>query len=452
MADCTVDDATVTFEQMAEYLAAGCKPKTDFRVGAEHEKFVFRVKDRSPVPYDGPDGIRALLTGLMRFGWQGVYEGEALIALQRGLASVSLEPAGQLELSGAPLETVHSICGETRQHLAEVKTVADELGLGFLGLGFTPTWTRDEQFVMPKARYDIMRAYMPKVGTLGLDMMMRTCTVQANLDFSSEADMVSKFRVSLALQPVATALFANSPFVEGKPSGLLSSRANTWTDTDNARTGMLDFVFGEGFGFADYAAWAADVPMYFVKRGGRYIDVAGRSFRQFMAGALPELPGEKPTIKDWADHLSTLFPDVRLKQYLEMRGADNGPANRICALPALWMGVFYDDAALAAAWDICKHWTAEDRHKLRSDVIVHGLQCQVAGRSVQEVARDMVAIARSGLKNRHRVNGGMVDETGYLSEIEEIAESGITPAERLLDLYIGPWRRDVGKVYSDFAY
>jgi glutamate--cysteine ligase len=452
MADCGVKAPPITLEEMAAYLASGSKPKADFRVGAEHEKFVFHLKDRSPVAYEGPDGIHALLTGLMRFGWTGVYEGETLIALERDKASVSLEPAGQFELSGAPLETVHGICSETRTHLEEVKAVADDLGLGFLGLGYTPTWRREDQFVMPKGRYVIMRNYMPKVGSLGLDMMHRTCTVQANLDFSSEADMAKKFRVSLALQPIATALFANSPFKEGRPTGLLTTRANVWTDTDKARTGMLDFVFGEGFGFGDYVQYALDTPMYFVKRDGRYIDVAGRSFRQFMAGELPELPGEKPTEKDWADHLSTLFPEVRLKTYLEMRGADNGPANRICALPALWMGIFYDDAALEAAWDLCKDWTSEDRNGLRNDVIARGLKAKVAGRTAQDVAKDMVAIARSGLKARNRLNGAMVDETGYLAELEEIAASGITPAERLLELYHGPWAGDVTRVYEDFAY
>jgi len=452
MAECVVDAPPLTLEHMTEHLARGAKPAADFRVGAEHEKFVFRHKGLGPVPYEGPDGIHALLTGLMQFGWTGVYEGETLIALERNKASISLEPAGQFELSGAPLETVHGICAETRTHLDESKQVADALGIGFLGLGFTPVLRREDAPVMPKGRYGIMRAYMPKVGQLGLDMMLRTCTVQANLDFSSEADMARKFRVGLALQPIATALFANSPFVDGRPSGLLSSRANVWTDTDPDRTGMLDFVFAKDFTFGDYATYALDVPMYFVKRGGRYIDVAGRSFRQFMAGELAELPGERPTLKDWEDHLTTLFPEVRLKQYLEMRGADSGPANRICALPALWMGIYYDDAALEAAWDLCKAWSPADRNGLRRDVIGQGLKATVAGRTAQDVARDMVAIARSGLKARNRLNGGMVDETGYLAELEEIADSGITPAERLLDLYHGPWQGDVTRVFEDFAY
>jgi glutamate--cysteine ligase len=456
MASAAVDDRPLTAEMLAAHLAEGCKPESQFRVGAEHEKFVFRTGSHAPVPYEPPKsekgGIKALLEGLMPFGWQGVYEGETLIALERDKASVSLEPAGQFELSGAPLETIHEICAETRRHLEESKSVADTLGLGFLGLGFTPTWTRADCPVMPKGRYVIMRAYMPKVGGKGLDMMLRTCTVQANLDFSSEADMAEKFRVSLALQPIATALFANSPFVEGKPTGLLSNRANIWTDTDPARTGMLRFVFEDGFGFETYARYALDVPMYFVKRGHRYIDVAGRSFRQFMAGELPELPGEKPTIKDWSDHLTTLFPEVRLKQYLEMRGADSGPTSRLAALPALWTGIFYDKPALAAAWDLCKAWSPEDRDRLRLDAMRTGLKGEVAGRPIREVARDMVAIAKEGLKRRAKISPCGKDETGYLSELEEIADSGLTPADRLLELYEGPWKGDVGRAYEDFAY
>ena len=451
MAAASVDDRPLTVDGLAQHLAEGCKPDGPFLIGAEHEKFVFRTATHAPVPYE-PDGILALLEGLKQFGWQGIYEGETLIALQRGKASVSLEPAGQFELSGAALESIHEICAETRRHLEEIKAVADPLGIGFLGLGFTPTWRREDCPIMPKQRYGIMRAYMPKVGGKGLDMMLRTCTVQANLDFASEADMIKKFRVSLALQPIATALFANSPFVEGKPSGLLSSRANVWTDTDPDRTGMLDFVFQEGFGFETYARYALDVPMYFVKRGERYIDTAGRSFRAFMQGELPELPGERPTMGDWADHLTTIFPEVRLKQYLEMRGADSGPANRICALPALWAGLLYDSVALDAAWSLCKDWTVEQRAQLRLDAARTGLKGDIGLRTVQGVARDMVAIAKSGLRRRAKLNANGVDETGFLTELEEIAYSGITPAERLLDLYNGPWQGDAGRAFDDLAY
>ena len=457
MAETTIDDHPLTLDDLTGWFAAGGKPASEFRVGAEHEKFVFRQGSHAPVAYDGPAGIHALMEGLMKFGWAGTYEhnaggGETLIGLSRGMANVSLEPGGQFELSGAPLATMHDICEETGQHLEEVKTVAEGLGLGFLGLGFTPIWRRDEIPIMPKGRYAIMRSYMPKVGGLGLDMMFRTCTVQANLDFADEADMVAKFRVSLALQPIATALFANSPFTEGKPNGFLTARANVWTDTDADRTGMLKFVFEDGFGFETYARYALDVPMYFVKRDGLYLDVAGRSFRDFMDGRLPELPGERPTMKDWVDHTSTIFPEVRLKQYLEMRGADAGPWTRLCALPALWAGLLYDPASQAAAWDLCKHWTLEDRAGLIRDVPRLALGATVAGRRVRDVAKDMMAIAHQGLRRRNRLSGGMVDETNYLAEVEDIADTGVTAAERLLALYHGEWAGDVSRVFEAFAY
>jgi glutamate--cysteine ligase len=451
MADCFAEERPLTLTDLAEHLAKGCKPKSKFRIGAEHEKFVFRTGSNAPVPYD-PQGIRALLEGLERFGWTGVFEGRNIIALERGGGSVTLEPGGQFELSGAAMEDVHSTCAETKVHLAEAKQVGGELGLGFLAMGFTPTWRRQDVPVMPKGRYDIMRAYMPKVGKLGLDMMLRTCTVQTNLDFSSEADMVAKFRTSLALQPIATALFANSPFVEGKPSGFVSARANVWTDTDPDRTGLLDFVFEDGFGFEAYADYVTGVPMYFVKRGGRYIDLSGRSFRDFMAGRLDELPGQCPSMKDWADHVTTVFPEVRLKQYLEMRGADVGPLSMICALQALWVGVLYDDAALAAAWDLCKGWTSADREKLRGDAARTGLKGTVAGRSIQEVARELVAISAQGLKARAALNGEGHDERIFLQPLFEIADSGLTLADRLLEKYHGPWQGDVSHAFEEQRY
>ncbi|WP_029418256.1 glutamate--cysteine ligase [Brevundimonas bacteroides] len=449
--------APLTFDDLVGALSKGIKPKDQWRVGAEHEKFGFDKSTLRRPTYEGPNGIRAMLEGLQRFGWAPVEEGGHVIALERKnsegfTASISLEPGGQFELSGAPLKDIHDICSETGQHLMEVKQVADLLNLGFLGAGFDPMWRREDVPVMPKGRYDIMRAYMPKVGNLGLDMMLRTCTIQANLDFDSEADMVLKFRTSLALQPIATALFACSPFTEGRPNGFLSARANVWTDTDPDRTGMLGFVFEDGFGFETYVNYALDTPMYFVKRDGRYIDASGQSFRDFMDGRLPALPGEKPNKKDWADHLTTLFPEVRLKQYLEMRGADGGPWSRICALPALWVGIFYDAPSLHTAWDLCKDWDIADHERLRRDVTKLGLRAEVAGRSVRDVAVDMVAIAKQGLKNRARFSGGMVDERGYLAELEDIADSGVTPAERLLDLYHGDWQGDVTRIYRDFAY
>jgi glutamate--cysteine ligase len=438
-------------------MSKGIKPRAEWRIGAEHEKFGFDRSTLRRPTYEGPSGIKAMLDGLTRFGWDKVYEGDNVIALERrngeGMtASISLEPGGQFELSGAPLRDVHDICNETGQHLMEVKQVADQLNLGFLGAGFDPMWAREDVPVMPKGRYGIMRAYMPKKGSLGLDMMLRTCTIQSNLDFESEADMVTKFRTSLALQPIATALFANSPFTEGKPNGFLTARANVWTDTDPDRTGMLDFVFQDGFGFERYADYALDVPMYFAKRGGRYIDLSGRSFRKFMDGELDDMPGELATLKDWNDHLTTLFPEVRLKAYLEMRGADGGPWSRICALQALWAGVLYDAPSQAAAWDLVKDWDIADHERLRRDVTRLGLKAEVGGRTVRDIAVDMVEIAKQGLKNRARFSGGMVDERGYLSELEDIADSGVTPAERLLELYNGEWQGDLTRLYRDFAY
>jgi len=451
------DTAPLSREQLIYAMSKGEKPKDQWRIGAEHEKFGFDKSTLRRPAYEGENGILAMLTGLQRFGWSPVEEAGYVIALERNnsegyAASISLEPGGQFELSGAPLKDIHDICNETGQHLMEVKQVADQLNLGFLGAGFDPLWRREDVPVMPKGRYGIMRAYMPKKGSLGLDMMLRTCTIQANLDFDSEADMIMKFRTSLALQPIATALFACSPFIEGKPTGFLSARANVWTDTDPDRTGMLDFVFADGFGYERYADYALDTPMYFAKRGETYVDLSGQSFRTFMTEGLDALPGERATDKDWADHLTTLFPEVRLKQYLEMRGADGGPWSRICALPALWAGILYDAPSLAAAWDLCKDWDIADHERLRRDVTRLGLKAEVAGRSVRDIAVDLVDIAKQGLKNRARFSGGMVDERGYLSELEDIADSGVTPADRLLELYHGDWQGDVSRIYRDFAY
>ena len=451
------DAAPLSKDQLIQAMSKGEKPRDQWRIGAEHEKFGFDRTSLKRPGYEGANGILAMLQGLQRFGWTPVEEAGYLIALERRnaegfSASISLEPGGQFELSGAPLQTIHDICSETGQHLMEVKQVADQLNLGFLGVGFDPLWRREDIPVMPKGRYNIMRAYMPRKGQLGLDMMLRTSTIQANLDFESEADMVMKFRTSLALQPIATALFANSPFTEGRPNGFLSARANVWTDTDPDRTGMLDFVFQDGFGYERYADYALDTPMYFAKRGETYHDLSGQSFRAFIKGKVDALPGERATIKDWGDHLTTLFPEVRLKQYLEMRGADGGPWSRICALPALWAGILYDAPSLAAAWDLCKDWEIEDHERLRRDVTRLGLKAEVAGRSVRDVAVDMVSIAKQGLKNRARFSGGMVDERGYISELEDIADSGVTSAERLLDLYHGEWKGDLSRLYRDFAY
>ncbi|MEC3909829.1 glutamate--cysteine ligase [Sphingobium sp. CR2-8] len=440
-------------DQLIAAFAKGEKPKDRWRIGTEHEKFVYNRRDHHAPSYEEKGGIHTLLIGLTRYGWNPVFEGENIIALSGVDGTISLEPAGQLELSGAPLENLHQTCAETGRHLEQVKYVGDMLGLGFLGLGMWPDKTRAELPIMPKGRYEIMLRHMPRVGSMGLDMMLRTCTIQTNLDYGSEADMAQKFRVSLALQPLATALFANSPFTEGKPNGFLSYRSHIWSDTDPGRTGMLPFVFEDGFGYERYADYALDVPMYFVYRDGKYIDAAGHSFRDFLDGRLAVLPGEKPTEKDWEDHLSTAFPEVRMKSFLEMRGADGGPWNRICALPALWVGLLYDQGALDAAWDVVKDWTMEERQILRDSVPKLGLDAPIGGgRTLRDIAGQVVDIARSGLAARARLNGAGDNETGYLSFLDDVVASGKTNAERLLERYHGEWQGDLSRVYGEESF
>src|SRR5438128_296512 len=392
-----------TRDDLVAWFAAGITPKSQFRIGTEHEKFPFTIGDHRPIPYDGRRSIRSLLEGMQHLlGWEPIMEEGNIIGLfdVTGGGAISLEPGGQFELSGAPVATVHQTSTELMAHLAQVKDVARPLGIGFLGIGMTPDWSRADMPMMPKGRYKIMTAYMPKVGKLGLDMMYRTCTVQTNLDFSSEADMVQKLRVALALQPVATALFANSPFTEGKPNGFVSFRSEIWRDTDPDRAGMLPWAFEEGMGFEAYVDYALDVPMYFVKHGARYVDVAGQSFRDLMAGKLPGMPGARATISDWANHISTIFPEVRLKRYLEMRGSDGGPWRRLPALPAYWVGLLYDDDALEAAWDMVKDWTAQERQQLRDEVPVLGLKAMVRDRYLFEIAKECLKRSHEGLRRR----------------------------------------------------
>jgi glutamate--cysteine ligase len=434
-------------------MSRGEKPKQQWRIGTEHEKFVYRLSDHGAPSYDEPGGIRDLLMALTRYGWEPVIEGGHVIALSGSDGTVSLEPAGQLELSGAPLVNLHQTCAETGRHLKQVKEIGAELGLGFLGLGMWPDKRRDELPIMPKGRYKIMLEHMPRVGSMGLDMMLRTCTIQTNLDYSSEADMVQKFRVSLALQPLATALFANSPFMEGQPNGFLSYRSHIWTDTDPARTGMLPFVFEDGFGYERYVDYMLDVPMYFVFREGRYIDAAGLSFRDFINGELSALPGEKPLAGDWMDHLSTAFPEVRLKGYLEMRGADGGPWNRICALPAFWVGLLYDQGALNAAWDEVKGWSIADQQRLRDDVPRLGLQATAPdGRPLQELAARILDIASAGLSARDETNSMGDNEVGFLKPLRDLIAEGKTPADKLLERYHGEWAGDLAQVYAEKSF
>ncbi len=451
-------DATliVSRDQLIETISSGSKPPVAWRVGTEHEKFGFYRDGFGPVPYEGPRGIRRLLEAMEGLlGWHSILDQENIIGLVDPIGhggAISLEPGGQFELSGAPLANLHQTCREVHGHLAQVRECAAPLGIGFLGLGASPKWSLAETPKMPKSRYAIMTRYMPKVGGHGLDMMYRTCTVQANLDFSDEADMVQKMRVGLALQPIATALFANSPFVDGRPSGFLSWRSNVWLDTDKDRTGMLPFVFEDGFGFERYVDWVLDVPMYFVKRGATYHDVAGASFRDLLAGELPQLPGEHATLSDWENHLSTIFPEVRLKRYIEMRGADAGPGRGICALPALWVGLLYDSIALDAAWQMVKDWTEEERQALRCAVPRTGLKTPIRGRMVLDLAGELVDLARAGLARRGFTNEDQADETIFLAPLEEVVASGETLAERLLKEYETEWKGDINEAFRRYAY
>jgi glutamate--cysteine ligase len=456
MARDTLDATPISSrDELVDWMEKGNKPQSAFRIGTEHEKIPFTLSRHEPVPYEGPKGIRALLEGMrMLLGWEPIMEGSTIIGLAdvTGGGAISLEPGGQFELSGAPVSTIHETCAELNAHLAQVREVATPLGIGFLGIGMSPKWSRSETPVMPKGRYKIMSNYMPKVGTLGLDMMFRTCTVQVNLDFSSEADMVKKMRVGLALQPIAAALFANSPFTEGKPNGFLSFRSEIWRDTDNARSGMLPFAFEDGFGFERYVDYALDVPMYFVKRGDAYVDVAGSSFRDLLAGRNPMLPGETATLSDWVNHLSTIFPEVRLKRFLEMRGADAGPWATLCALPAFWAGLLYDQESLDAAWELVKDWTAEERQQLRDDVPRLALAAPFRGGTARELARRALALSNDGLRRRARLDRKGRDETHFLQPLEEAVLTGRSPAELLLEHYRTDWNGSVEPAFTTLAY
>ncbi|GAB0113408.1 glutamate--cysteine ligase [Acidisoma sp. C75] len=437
--------------QLAAYFAAGCKDPTQFRIGTEHEKFGFRRSDLAPPPYE-PEGIRAMLEGMAPHGWQPILDAGRPIGLKGASGSISLEPAGQFELSGGLAATLHETAAELAAHIAEVKPVAERLGLGFAPLGFHPLARYEEMPWMPKGRYAIMRRYMPEVGSRGLDMMTRTCTVQVNLDYGSEADMVRKLRVSFALQPFATALFANSPFYEGRPNGILSNRALVWTDTDNARAGIPACVFEEGFGFERFVDYALDVPMYFLYRDGRYIDVAGQSFRAFLAGQLPGLAGERPTMGDFADHLTTIFTDVRLKRFIEMRGADAGSPPMMLAFSAFWTGLLYDDAALAAAESLTRGIGAEALMAIRAEVPARGLDASWRpGQRLRDLLPPLLAIASQGLAARARRDAEGADERIYLAPLQAIAEGGPTQAEYWLDRYEHAWGRDVRPIFAEAA-
>lgn len=457
MARDTTDNTLITgIEMLADYLANGSKPKDQWRIGTEHEKFPFYTKGNKPVSYGGDRGIRAILEALKdRLGWDPIIDEGNLIGLAgpKGKGAISLEPGGQFELSGAPLKTIFETCREVNAHLANLRAVAEPLGIGFLGLGGSPKWTLDETPRMPKSRYRIMADYMPKVGRDGLNMMYRTCTIQVNLDFSSETDMRRKMQVAMKLQSVATALFALSPFTEGKPNGWLSWRSNIWRDTDNNRSGVLPFVFSKDFGFADYAEWALDVPMYFVLRDGHYHQCTDVTFRQFLNGALKDrLVDAKPTMGDWINHLSTLFPEVRLKQFLEMRGADGGPWRRICALPAFWVGLLYDEEALAHAEAMTKDWSYDEVLDMRNKVPKFAMKTPFRNGTIQDLARECLDISRMGLKNRHCINTEGNDETHFLYPLDDVVITGKTGADTLLTEYKTIWDGEIDKVFDEYAY
>ena len=442
-------------DALIAYLEAGSKPKDKFRIGTEHEKFPFRPKTHAPVPYEGTKGIEALLLSMQdRTGWEPIHDKDKIIGLfdSKGGGAISLEPGGQFELSGAAVQSLHETSDELDQHFKDVLAAGNELDIGFLGLGMSPEWTRAETPTMPKSRYAIMTRYMPKVGTLGLDMMYRTSTVQVNLDFASEADMVLKLRTSIALQPIATALFANSPFTEGELNGYKSMRSAIWLDTDRHRTGMTPFVFESGMGFERYAEWAMDVPMYFLKRGSEYLDVSGTSFRDLMAGKHPAVPGERPVLSDWVNHLSTIFPEVRLKRYLEMRGADAGSKPMLVALSAFWVGLLYDQTALEAAWDVAKSWSREEREMLRRETPKGALETSIRRMSVLELAKELLKIAEYGLERRALKNARGDNETLYLEPLRRILARGKTQADDLIALYLNDWKREVKPVYDYARY
>ena len=457
MARDTTDDTPIsTTEELADWMAAGCKPKEKWRIGTEHEKFVFFTGSLEPVPYEGERSIRALLEGMaMMLGWEPIMDAGKIIGLVEptGHGAISLEPGGQFELSGAPLETIHQTCRESNAHLAQVREIAAPLGIGFLGMGGSPSWTLDQTPKMPKSRYDIMTRYMPKVGSQGLDMMYRTCTIQVNLDFSSETDMRRKMQLGMKLQPLATALFAASPFTEGKPNGLMSWRGDIWRDTDNQRSGQLPFVYSDNFGFMDYVEWALDVPMYFVLRDGRYHEATHVTFRQFMNGALKgELDQPMPTMGDWTNHLGTLFPDARLKRFIEMRGADGGPWRRICALPAFWVGLLYDEDALGEALELVRDWSLDEVNQIRDTTPREGLNARINGHSLRDIGKQVLGISRRGLVNRARLNSEGNDESHFLAPLEETIARGTTLAEEMLALYHGRWNGSVDPAFEDYAY
>ena len=443
------------YSQLVQFLEGGCKVHTDWGIGTEHEKFGYDKKSFSPLPYEGETSIFSMLSGLRdTYGWEEVRENKKLIGLKRGGSNISLEPGGQLELSGAIFKNVHQTCNEVSNHLSEIKMIADNIGAGFIGLGASPDWSENQMPMMPKGRYELMTPYMGKVGTHGKKMMYRTCTVQVNLDYSSEKDMIRKMRAGVSLQPIATCLFAASPFFDGKPNGYKSWRSAIWRDTDSSRTGMVPFVYDKGFGFEKWVDYALDVPMYFVYRDGKYLNALGKSFRDFLEGKLDILIGQKPSLSDWADHLTTIFTEVRVKNFIEMRGADGGPWASICALPAFWVGIMYNSGALDEILDLTKDWSDFDREKLNQDVAKKGFEANIRGVPVHKVCKKVLEISRRGLVERAISNssGGRRDEAHFLDPLFEIVEARQTLADKLLENYWGRWEKDLRRIYLEHSY
>ncbi|MDX8382005.1 MAG: glutamate--cysteine ligase [Ghiorsea sp.] len=443
-------------EELADYFRSGCKPKSDWKIGTEHEKIGYCKNSLRPIPYFGEKSIQHLLERLADWNydeqWLAVLENGNPIALKHGLASITLEPGGQLELSGAPLATIHETHDEVGRHFDLLRHLTTELEMGFLAVGFQPKWKRSDIPWMPKSRYNVMREYMTKVGTKGHDMMLRTATTQANLDFESEADMVKKMRVAYCLQPMVTALFAASPFKDGKPSGLLSTRADCWLDTDPNRTGIPGCVFKDDFSFESWTEWVLDVPMYFVLRDGDYVDCTGESFRDFLEGKLPSLPGQHPTYADWELHVSTTFPEVRLKQFIEVRGADSGGWDWISALPALWKGLLYDEATLNKAWDMVKDWQHGDVVELMKNVPKTALKTSFLDKNVHHFAEIVLNLAKEGLDNINVCDKNGRCEAQYLTPLFEVVSSGETQSDKWLKLYHGVWNENIDCLFKEASH
>ena len=443
-------------EQLVSWFRSGFKEKSKWMVGTEHEKFAYTFSKKKkryiPLSYFGENGINAFLIELCKFGWLPVYENGNIIELKKEAQSITLEPGGQIELSGAPLKDLHSTCKETNEHLKLVKEVGKKLDILLVGLGARPNEFLKDVPLMPKARYDIMRNYMPSKGSRGLEMMHSTCTVQANLDFESEQDMKKKTSLAVKLQPIVTTLFANSPFYEGTFNGFQSLRKHIWTDTDPDRCGILKIALEDDFNFSSYVDFALSVPMYFVIREKKYIDCSGKSFLDFLNGKLDILPGEKPTFEDWENHISTIFTEVRLKKFIEVRGADAGNWRRTCALPAFWVGLLYGESSINSAEKICCDWTVEEIEKLSLDVAKKGLDAEIKKEKVLNIANELLKIARGSLVEREVLDSQGNNESGYLNVLEEIILRKSSPAKELMEKFSNKYNSNFEELMKDIAY